>query len=85
MQSITTHAGALRSRIARSRLGRLCRALHARGEEGMAIAEYAIGILVVAGIGFVVFALIKSGTFSSLISNLVEFLFGKILGLWTLG
>jgi hypothetical protein len=73
----------LRARFARSPIGRLCAALQRRGEAGMAIAEYAIGILIVAAVGLVIFTMIRGGVFSSLLSEFVKFLFETIEGLWT--
>jgi hypothetical protein len=48
----------------------------------MAIAEYAIGILIVAAVGFVVFTLIRSDTFSTSVGDLVATLFRIIGDLW---
>ncbi|MDR1808063.1 MAG: DUF4244 domain-containing protein [Propionibacteriaceae bacterium] len=68
--------------VVQSRLARWLRALHARGEAGMALAEYAIGILIVAGVGFVVFSLIKAGAFSEMLNALISSLLKHITDLW---
>jgi len=68
--------------LAQTPLARLCRALHRRGEEGMAILEYAIGILIVAGFGFVVFSLIQSDQFFDFLVRFSSQIFDIISGLW---
>jgi hypothetical protein len=83
MQQLTTPDRGLRARLIRSRFGRLLAATRARGEDGMAIAEYAIGILIVAAVGLVIFTFIRSGVFSTAIQTLIEFLLSTIQGLWT--
>jgi hypothetical protein len=65
-----------------ARLARLTRALRHRGEEGMAILEYAVGLLVVAGVGFIVFKLIQSGDFFDFLLKFAGQLFNIISGLW---
>ena len=69
-------------RLAQTPLARLFRALHRRGEEGMAILEYAIGILVVAGFGFLVFRLIQSDNFFQFLVKFSTQIFSIISGMW---
>jgi len=72
----------MNQRLARTPLARLFRTLHQRGEEGMAILEYAIGILVVAGFGFLVFRLIQSDNFFAFLVKFSGQIFNIISGLW---
>ncbi|MDR1266518.1 MAG: DUF4244 domain-containing protein [Propionibacteriaceae bacterium] len=88
MKQVTTTTGPaqchpVRSRWAQSRLARFGRALKRRGEEGMAIAEYAIGILIVAAIGLVIFTLIRSDHFQASVSGVVTLLFNVVTSLWS--
>jgi hypothetical protein len=70
------------AQLRQSRLARFFARLHTKGEEGMAIAEYAVGILLVAGFGLVIFAIIKSDKFFDVILDLVMGLVGVIAGLF---
>lgn len=47
-------------------------------DEGMATAEYAVGILVVIAFGAIVFGIIKDDGFRTLIFNLIKFIFSSI-------
>ncbi|MDR1077997.1 MAG: DUF4244 domain-containing protein [Propionibacteriaceae bacterium] len=88
MKQVTTTTGPTqshpaRSRWAQSRLARLGHALRRRGEEGMAIAEYAIGILIVAAIGLVIFTLIRSDHFQASVTGVIQLLFNVVTSLWS--
>jgi hypothetical protein len=72
----------IKARLRQTPLARLSRALHRRGEEGMAILEYAIGILVVAGFGFLVFKLIQSDSFFEFLVQFSGQVFKIITTMW---
>jgi hypothetical protein len=67
-----------RSAIANSPLGRFLSAVRHRGDEGMATAEYAIGILIIIAIGGVLFKVFTDGAFRQLVFNLIKFIFENI-------
>ncbi|MDR0989745.1 MAG: DUF4244 domain-containing protein [Propionibacteriaceae bacterium] len=72
----------LKRRVIQSPLGRLFLALHRKGEEGMAILEYAVGILVVAGFGFLVFKLLQTDQFFDFLVKFAGQIFNIISGMW---
>jgi hypothetical protein len=65
-----------------TRLARLARALKSRGDQGVALAEYAVGVLLVTGFGFVIFKLIQSGQLWTFVAKFAGQFFNIMSGLW---
>ncbi|MDR1513022.1 MAG: DUF4244 domain-containing protein [Propionibacteriaceae bacterium] len=77
----STHQG-LKHRLAQSRLGQLVAAAHRRGESGMAIVEYAIGILVVVAIVGVIIAFVRGGQGEKGVGSIFNGLIQVVIGIF---